>query len=58
MINRIVIKIYQIKQINTTLMLYIKAGTFIYIYYNSFCSKNASCEHAMLKNGASVEISW
>jgi len=39
-------------------MLYIKSGTFIYLYIlNSFCSKNASCEHAMLKNGARVEIS-
>ena len=41
-------------------MLYIKAGTFIYIYIYltvSTCG-NASCEHAVLKNGASVEISW
>jgi len=35
-----------------------KAGTFIYLYiFNSFHCENASCEHAMLKNGASGEIS-
>ena len=33
-------------------------GRHLYLYiFNSFYIKNASCEHAMLNNGASVEIS-
>jgi len=32
MINRIVIKIYEIKQLNYNTDIHIKVGTFIYIY--------------------------
>ena len=59
MINHIVIKIYYLKQLNYNTDIHIKAGTFIYIYLtvSGVRNENASCEHTMLKNGASVEIS-
>jgi len=56
--NFIDVKIYYKKQLGYNVSIITKAGTFLYIYINtvSTCG-DANNKHAMLMNGASVEIS-
>ena len=54
--NRIVIKIYYIKQLNYNADITHK-GWHLYIYLTVSICGNASCKHAMLKIGSSVETS-